>query len=248
MVDLSGTHGTISANDFIFKVGNNNSPSTWATAPSPLTVSTRPGAGAGSSDRVELVWADNAIQKQWLEIVVKGNDTLGGSNANTGLAGSYVFFYGSAPGDDGNMPDDASTFRTTASDEIDARLNPKTLLNNIPLTFIYDYDKDGKVDSNDQIVARSNGTTNINAAKPSTSAAPGRFVVDAGPVASPAMAPTGSPGDAGSGADAGIATAIAGQRRCKRQFVQVDCDFVAPKQPGALAVAEPCRCLRAAIG
>ena len=31
MVDISGTHGTLTANDFIFKVGNNNSPNAWTT-------------------------------------------------------------------------------------------------------------------------------------------------------------------------------------------------------------------------
>src|SRR5262249_18768478 len=131
MVDVSGSHGALTAADFIFKTGNNNSPSTWNTAvPAPATVTTRIGAGVGGSDRVELIWADNAIQKTWLEVVVKGNDALGGSNTNTGLASSYVFMYGNALGDDGNLPDDSSTLRTTANDEVDARLNPKTLVNN----------------------------------------------------------------------------------------------------------------------
>ena len=31
MLDLAGAHGSISAADFVFRVGNNNSPSTWAS-------------------------------------------------------------------------------------------------------------------------------------------------------------------------------------------------------------------------
>ncbi len=50
----AGTHGTITASDFIFKVGANNTPSSWALAPAPTTVSVRPGAGDGGSDRVEI--------------------------------------------------------------------------------------------------------------------------------------------------------------------------------------------------
>ena len=96
------------------------------------TVTTRAGAGVGGSDRVEITWPNNSIQKEWLEVIVKGNDTLGGSDTNTGLAASNVFFYGSAVADDGNTPDDATTFRTDSNDEIDARNNPKTLVANIP--------------------------------------------------------------------------------------------------------------------
>ena len=66
MVDISGPHPGITANDFTFKVGNNNLPSSWSAAPQPTTVTVRAGGGAVSgSDRVEILWADNAIQNQW---------------------------------------------------------------------------------------------------------------------------------------------------------------------------------------
>ena len=52
MIDISGTHGSISADDFIFRVGNNNAPGTWAAAISPT----------GATDRSRCVpgpaWAD----------------------------------------------------------------------------------------------------------------------------------------------------------------------------------------------
>ena len=46
MVDLAGggTHASISASDFVFKVGNNNTPSSWAAGPATPTVSVRIGA------------------------------------------------------------------------------------------------------------------------------------------------------------------------------------------------------------
>jgi hypothetical protein len=69
MIDVAGlTSTSLSASDFAFKVGNDNNPggATWTSAPAPTSISVRPGAGQGGSDRVTLIWADGAIQKQWL--------------------------------------------------------------------------------------------------------------------------------------------------------------------------------------
>jgi hypothetical protein len=94
MVDIGGggTHTSINANDFIFKVGNNNSPSTWATAAAPSAISVRTGAGVGGTDRVEITWATNAVKNTWLEVQVL-------ATANTGLPATDVFFYGNRVGD-----------------------------------------------------------------------------------------------------------------------------------------------------
>ena len=72
---------------FHVQVGTNNSPSLWATAPTPSTVSVRTGAGTSGSDRVELTWTDGSITQEWLEVTVL-------ADANTGLAAPYTFFYG----------------------------------------------------------------------------------------------------------------------------------------------------------
>ena len=79
-------------NYFGFKVGTSGDPSGWAGAPVPVTVSVRAGAGVGGSDRVTIIWADNAIQKQWLQVTVK-------SGAATGLPDDEVFYFGNMPGD-----------------------------------------------------------------------------------------------------------------------------------------------------
>ena len=163
MVDLAGAHGTITANDFAFKTGNNNSPSTWATAPAPTVVTVRGGAGAGGSDRVELIWPSSTILNSWLEVIVRGNDALGSSNLNTGLAASDVFFFGSAPADSGSG--DTSTFLTNTIDEQAARNDPHSQANPATITNTQDYNRDGLVNAIDQQAARSFFNSNATALK-----------------------------------------------------------------------------------
>ena len=92
MVDIAGlaNPGLLSAADFQFAVGNNNSPSGWTAATVP-TVTVRSGAGTGGSARVELIWPDNTIHNQWLQVTVL-------ANTDTGLAANDVFYFGSEPG------------------------------------------------------------------------------------------------------------------------------------------------------
>jgi ELWxxDGT repeat protein len=157
MLDISGPHGAITVSDFQFKRGNNNTPGGWAAATAPTAVTTRVGAGNDASDRIELLWDDNqSVKKQWLEVIVEGNDTLGGFNTNTGLATSYVFYFGSAVSDSG--VGNSGGFQVTATDEINARNNPKTLT--ATRSDINDFNRDGSVNSSDQIIARNN-TTNL---------------------------------------------------------------------------------------
>ncbi len=100
MIDIAGPHGTISVEDFIFQVGNNNFPDTWDETPAPLSVITRPGAGQNGSDRVEITWADGAITNEWLEVVVA-------ANRDTGLAKPDTFYFGNAVGESGDSSSDA---------------------------------------------------------------------------------------------------------------------------------------------
>jgi hypothetical protein len=159
MIDIAGPHGTITASDFIFRVGNNNSPSTWAAAPAPTAFSVRAGAGLSGSDRVEFVWANGAIQKKWLEVI-----SLAG--ANTGLAQSATlpagqadaFFFGNSVGDTG-LGDSATFASVDANDEVGVRSHYEQLFKNIPVTNIYDFDRDGAVNATDELIARNNYTT-----------------------------------------------------------------------------------------
>lgn len=185
MVDIPGQHGTITTADFVFKVGNNNAPNTWANAPQPTTVSVRPGAGVNGLDRVELIWPDNAISKTWLQVIMKGNDANGGNDTNTGLGTSLIFYFGNAVADAGF--DSATLAAVNVNDELGVRGHYVQLFKNIPLTNLYDFDRDGTVNVIDELTARNNYTTIINVLRylnlPSVPAAPA-----GAPAASPATA------------------------------------------------------------
>jgi hypothetical protein len=149
-IDLSGKHGSITADDFEFKVGNNNAPSTWAAAPAPSSVTVFGKDGLGGSDRVEIIWDDRAIFGKWLQVTML-------ADVDTGLAAPDTFFFGSAPGDSGRY--DTTNFSIVdGNDELAARNNPASVLLHIPITNIYDYNRDATVDGNDQLFARNNQT------------------------------------------------------------------------------------------
>lgn len=185
MIDIAGPHGTISADDFIFLVGNNNVPSSWATAPDPISVSVRAGAGTSGSDRVEIIWNNGDIKKQWLEVI-----TL--ANANTGLeqqAGyptgqADVFFFGNALANSG-FGDTATLSTVDTTDELQARNNPATLFTNIPITNVRDYNRDAIVDTTDQLLARNNTTNPLTVT---------RYLSIGSPPAAPQGAPMAAPG------------------------------------------------------
>ena len=134
-------------NDFTFKVGLNNSPSTWAAAPAPSTVSVRIGAGTGGGDRVELTWTDGSIKEEWLEVTIH-------ADANTGLSAPYTFFYGSVIANSGTG-DTGALAITSSTDENAARNHNGTAT----VTNVFDYNKDGFVNSSDENAARNNGAT-----------------------------------------------------------------------------------------
>jgi hypothetical protein len=157
MIDVSGNLGPISAADFIFRVGNNNAPSTWATASVPSAVVVRPGFGVNGSNRVEITWPAGAIQKQWLEVIMRGNDALGHNDTRTGLANSDVFFFGNSVGDTGAS--DTSTFAiVNAADELDVRHHYVTGVPGVSTSNPYDMDRDGDVDPVDELTVRNNYT------------------------------------------------------------------------------------------
>ncbi|MBI2928793.1 MAG: hypothetical protein HYY24_24280 [Verrucomicrobia bacterium] len=145
MVDVGGLPGTPTVSDFEFKVGNDNTPSGWSAAPAPSSITVRAGDGTGGSARVTLLWANNAIQKQWLQVTVK-------ATAATRLAADDVFYFGNAIGESGNSAIDASV---TTADELKARANV-TL--NAAIDNVQDFNRDDRVSSADQLIARSNIT------------------------------------------------------------------------------------------
>jgi hypothetical protein len=152
MVDIVHLAGMTGFNDFVFKAGNDNNPDGWTIAPAPASITVRARAGVDGSDRVTLIWADNAIQKQWLQVTVR-------STATTGLGADDVFYFGNSIGDTGNSAIDA---KVNATDEIIARNNPRAL-NQAPINSPYDFNRDSKVNATDEIIARNNATSSLTA-------------------------------------------------------------------------------------
>ena len=76
---------------FVVPRGNSNNLGSWAAAPAPIAVATRPGAGLNGSDRITLIWQDGAIRNQWLALTI-----LPGLS---GLTEPDEFYFGSSVGD-----------------------------------------------------------------------------------------------------------------------------------------------------
>ncbi len=183
MVDISGlpAGNGLGAADFSFKVGNNSTPSGWSsTVPAP-TVLVRRGAGTGGTDRVELIWADNAIQDTWLQVTVKA-DSL------TGLSSPHVFYYGNQIGETGNDP--ANTF-VDAGDFVAVRDHPANFLNRAQPSNPYDFNHDSFVDGADLVITRDNPNNFLTAIKlisPPVSAPSMPAIVSASAASKPAVA------------------------------------------------------------
>jgi len=176
MVDFTpgGNHAALTAADFTFKMsaqglsGQSSDPTdgSWNTpVPAPTVIYRAAGTAvpvqlgyAGNvlpNDRIELVWADNAIKDRWLEVIVK-------ANAITGLVAQDVFFYGNMPGDTNDDP--SGDFKTIDAND---QFNIKTAAadpNNTGLYFTYalstaisnlwDINRDGDVNASDQFAAK----------------------------------------------------------------------------------------------
>ena len=126
---------------FAFKVGNDSNVTGWTVAAEPILVEVRQGAGANGSDRVTIVWDDNAIANQWLQVTVL-------AGAYTGLAGADVFYFGNLVGESGS---DATV---TVQDE-DAALSHRTGFTLAAITNNYDYNRDRQVNAADALIARA---------------------------------------------------------------------------------------------
>jgi len=146
-IDIAGVPGALSAADFQFAAGNTSSPSSWPAAPAPSSIMNRTGAGTSGSSRIEIAWPDGAITNEWLQVTVL-------AGADTGLLTNSVFYFGSAIGSAG-----ASAFgQVTLADEQSVRGDPHSLLNPAAITDLNDFNRDGRVDAADQILARNHTT------------------------------------------------------------------------------------------
>jgi len=153
MIDLPSLPAAPTEADFTFRVGNDNDPSGWGAAPAPSSITVRSGEGSKGTDRITLIWPDNAIQQQWLEVTVL-------ATANTGLLEPDVFYFGNAIGETGDSPAHA---RVTPTDQVGCRNHPHTGMDPAGITSPYDFDRDTNVGPTDEILCRTHGTNSMTA-------------------------------------------------------------------------------------
>ncbi len=143
MVDFDSLPGTPTAADFNFSVGESPTPSAWAAAPAPLQIAVRPVDGI---ERVTIIWADNAIQNEWLQVTVK-------ATADTGLAEPFTFYYGNLIG---SVGDSAVAAAVTQTDVAAIENHPTA---SATLTNPYDINRDGTVNATDQALAAASAAS-----------------------------------------------------------------------------------------
>ena len=128
------------AGSFQLKAGMGGNPSLWPDAPAPARVDIRPGAGVDGSDRISLVWNDNAIRSTWLRVRMP-------AAPDWGLPRPDVFYFGHRAGDvDGNMTVSA----------LDLAAVRRKLNTSVPLTDPHDFNRDGRVNALDLTLVRQN--------------------------------------------------------------------------------------------
>jgi len=76
MIDVAGLRSEPTIADFIFRTSSGAPGAAWAAAPAPIGISRRVGAGAGGSDRITLVWGDNAVKDGWLQVTLKASASM----------------------------------------------------------------------------------------------------------------------------------------------------------------------------
>lgn len=156
MIDVVNLPGTPTAADFEFRIGNNNAPATWASLPSfsVASVLIRRGAGVDGSDRVTIIFADNAIRNQWLQVRML-------NTAQTGVGD--VHYWGHQTGETGS-PNAAGTAAVVdITDVSDVRNHPRSGLSPAPIDFPYDLDRDRRVDISDVSIARNSPASGLTA-------------------------------------------------------------------------------------
>jgi hypothetical protein len=145
IVDLAGANsGALSAADFSFAVGKTSDLTTW-TVPTAPAITVFPGMGAAGSDRIEIVFADQAIRNQWLQVTVAAKATT------TRLSAPDVFYFGNLVGDIGNAPAGADAVVTISDIAATKSHNGETSDINSP----FDFNRDGHISISDIALAKS---------------------------------------------------------------------------------------------
>ncbi len=125
---------------------------TGSRLPVPSIITVREGEGVGGSDRITVIWPDNAIEQQWLQVTLK-------ATLNTGLEVAEVHYWGNAIGESGDSP--TYTF-VNATDEIGARNNPHGRFTLASVYDQFDYNRDRFVNATDELISRNHPAGRFN--------------------------------------------------------------------------------------
>ena len=151
IVDIQNLNRLPTTADFEFRVGNDSDASQWITAPPPLSITLRLGAGVAGSDRVTILWANGAIRNEWLQVIVR-------PSAATGLAAEDVFYFGNAVADTGNSQSDA---RVDQADFDAVIQSGRGFLDPAGVTNRYDFNHDHFVNAFDAAIARDQASASV---------------------------------------------------------------------------------------
>ncbi len=152
--NLPNDGADLTASDFEFRVGNDDTPDSagvWPAAPAPSSISVLAGGGDNGSDRVVISWPDNAIDNTWLQVSVKANN-------NTALPEDFTlptsgmgaqFYFGNAIGESGSTVPGSAPVNFV--DVILTWIGQSA--SGVPITSPFDYNRDGMINITDVSVA-----------------------------------------------------------------------------------------------
>ena len=106
-------------------------------AADPTYVNAYPGRGPGGSTQITIIWPDNSIENEWLQVTMLADQV-------TGLTQDDVFYFGNAIGDTG-----ASTANAQVASADAARVAANFTSKGPSVTDPYDINRDGVVNAAD---------------------------------------------------------------------------------------------------
>ena len=136
---------SLTAADVLFHTAASPASTSWTPAPALAGITVRPGAGVGGSDRVTIVWGDNAIKNAWLRVTVP-------ANTRTKLGLQDVLYFGNLIGETGLGAPAGGALTVNAIDLLRTRqaLSPAATIDSP-----YDFNRDGRVSPLDVAMVRS---------------------------------------------------------------------------------------------
>ncbi len=139
MVDVVNLPATPTPADFVFRIGNSNDVDAWETLTTAPTIQVRPGEGIDGSSRISLIWPEDTIKNQWLQVTVRSD----GPNAIVDTAD--VHYWGNQIAEVGNS---ATSTAVNAVDfgGVSANFSGFSL---VPVTSAYDVNKDRRINAVD---------------------------------------------------------------------------------------------------